>query len=147
MLKQFKYLVFCLSAILLACGNNSKQENTAASVQFQLNADSSEIVLKGLDHDVLQAIQDDSLTQDQLESIFAVYKQASDEQLIGLEKPLPGRYKAMADQIIFTPDSAFLKGNLYRAEFRMPQFYDQKDVVTSRELPGKVRTKEAVFQF
>lgn len=145
--KRLKYLAFCLSAMTAACNNKSEHEKATASIQFQLNADSSQIVLKGLDHVVLQAVQEDSLAQNVLKSMFAVYKQASDEQLVGLEKPLPGKYEMVRDEISYMPDSGFSKGTTYRAEFRMPEFYDRKDVVNGGNLPGKVQVKEKLFEF
>jgi hypothetical protein len=149
-MSSFRLLVYpsvCLAAMIFNSCQPSPSKAVADAVRLQLNADSTQIVLKGLDHNILQSIREDLLGQDEFESIFSVYRQSANEQLTGLEKPFPGKYQTTSTEIIYIPDSAFLKGQTYRAEFRMPAFYDQKDIMQQKKLPGAADIKAQEFKF
>ncbi len=138
-------LISFLVVFLISCQSAAPKQGNG-TIYFELNKGSSKIVLKGIDHNIIQSMRNDSLGQAELQSVYSVYPQSANEELIGLEKPFPGKIDVEADRLVFTPDSAFAKGQIYRAEFRAPEFYDPTDVI-GKSLPGKEDVKSEEFKF
>lgn len=139
-------LIFAALAGISGCSQN-KQHAKAAAIRFELNADSSQIVLTGLDQSVLRSFKSDSLDTPALARIFTIVVQAENDELRGFEKPLPGKYMIGNHQLVYTPDSVFTKGLTYRADLRLPSYYNAKDVFKNKALPGKMQLETHVFDF
>jgi hypothetical protein len=131
---------------LFAC-NGPDKDTIRQPLKVMLSADSSAMLLAGLDHDLVLSVSGDSSANDVWQSLFPVYNETSDPEMIGLEPAYPGKYLARADTLIFVPDSGFTSGHTYRAEISMPGYFSQQDAARNDKLPGSRKTSEFRFVF
>ncbi|MXV50006.1 hypothetical protein GS399_03410 [Pedobacter sp. HMF7647] len=122
-------------------------QRQAESVNFSLNKDSTQIVLAGLDYDLIQTFKADSNLKQLLEKVFPVYLQSADESLIGFEKLEPGNYQVTNGLVEFIPAKGFVRRNTYRAEFHAPAYYSAMQVFKDPALPGKIKIVSKTFSF
>jgi hypothetical protein len=133
--------------IVIACQSPAKKTDALEAIKIELNPDSSKIVLKGLSNNIAESLKTDSLKLNAWQNLFAVYSSISADKN-SISEPIMGTYVIGTDNsIIFSPDSAFVKGHIYYARFYYPQYYQAGNVLEHRSLPGTVAFKEERFKF
>ncbi len=85
----------------------------ANTIEISISADSSSILIKNIDHSILEVLNADSLSQTQWQRNISVYRKTRDEELQDLEQPLPGYYCITESQLVFKPTNPFKKGERY----------------------------------
>jgi len=110
---MFKYFFLFLLAncLLMAC---TSKDNTKLSIQFA--ADRSTIVISNIEAAALLQLKNnlpkDSLYQD----VVTVLETPGDDDSVSIEKEWPGKLKMQENELVFTPDSPFVKGKSYLIE-------------------------------
>ncbi len=137
--------VFVLFAMVLVClfaVSCSEKKAVSEEVTIRLSADSLSVVVTGLNRDLLRELAEhDSVPEETFQSVFAVFPESDDETLVGLERPLAGKYSVAKGDLQFRPDPGFVKGTRYRAEVRVPAYYSLKSTPTQHRMPGSMETK------
>ncbi|HCN84662.1 MAG TPA: hypothetical protein DIT07_13740 [Sphingobacteriaceae bacterium] len=128
------------------CQTSTEQKENFKAIKFELNTDSSKIVLKGLEHNIIQSLKNDTLSSEEWQSLFAVYGKPSGANE-NLSVPVEGKYSITDNNIVFSPDSSFTKGHTYDAVFIYPQYYSVSSALSNKSLPGKMATIENHFDF
>jgi hypothetical protein len=140
------WLICLLMFSCIACSGPSPNQNK--SIRINLSADSQIIYVYGLDYATLQELKKESLTTENWQGIFPVYKMPADTDLKDLQKEQSGVYQLTDTTITFKPDTAFKKHQQYFA-----RFYGSSTFLTSSQL---IRSKaklngpgflEVVFKF
>ena len=93
---------------LFGCAGKPK----APAVTASLTDNNSAIKLSGIDEAITGEIARDS-TAGIWEKLLPVYKMPKDTDLKNYQPVQPGRYKVKAGSVVFTPDTPFVKGQLY----------------------------------
>ena len=139
--------LICLFGIAVpGCGPSVPTSTGLKAIKFELNKDSSKIVLKGLEYQIFQSLKADTLSSEDWENLFAVYARPSGAGEI-VSHPVHGTYSVTDSSIIFSPDTSFTTGHTYDAVFSYPQYYSKGDALSKKTLPGKIATVEAQFAF
>jgi hypothetical protein len=114
-----KHLICVL--ILFCFGCTSKTKTLLVNVTLTNNNQSVKIT--GLDNEIMADINRDNTTGI-WQTLFPVYRMPPDTDMKDFQRPQPGSYKATGTEIVFTPDTPFLKGQTYF--LRYYQFGDGK---------------------
>jgi hypothetical protein len=112
---MFKRFYGCLLLIAASC--QSANQLPASGIKLKLNADSSVIIAGGIDYSVLQDLKKNSLSAQQWQSLFAVYRMPQDTDMKDYQKEQPGTYAIKDSIIIFKPDTPFKKHQQYFVRF------------------------------
>jgi hypothetical protein len=139
-------IVCCLNILLSACHSKTEKADNFKTIKIELNADSSKIILKGLEHNIIESLNNDTLRSEEWQSLFAIYAKPRGAEE-SLSEPIQGKYMISNNDIIFLPDSSFEKGHTYDAVFTYPQYYSTSSALSYKTLPGKLATIENHFDF
>lgn len=140
-------IILCLLNILIsACHSSGESANNFNTIKIELTADSSGIILTGLEHNITESLKNDTLSSEEWQNLFAVYAKPKGAEE-SLSEALHGTYAIENNKIVFVPDSSFSKGYTYDAVFTFPRYYSVSSALSSRSLPGKLATIENHFDF
>jgi len=96
-------LICFINIAITGCQSSTKKTDDFEAIKFELNADSSKIVLKGLDNNIIQSLKTDSLKNNDWQNLFVVYAGTFAEEE-NLSEPIQGNYTISADNhIILSP--------------------------------------------
>lgn len=130
--------------VLFSC--STKQTDELSSVKMVLSKDSQSIILKGLPHDILDQLKADSLSMLSWQKLMGIYKMPVYAHIMEPEKEQPGVYEVRDQQIIYKPDTAFIRGETYLCRFYGRNLIsDPVKVILQRKLPDKVTFPEVTF--
>jgi hypothetical protein len=105
-----KYIIFLL--LIVGCASKSNK----ATIKISLK-DSNSLKITGIANDILQEINRDSATTAVWQSLIPVYRMPKDTDLKDYQPPQPGKYVVTYSSVLFTPDTPFIKQQLYFLRF------------------------------
>ena len=117
---------FCVF-ISAACHNAKPNQNQRFNIK--LSADSQSVYVYGIDYATLQELKRDSLSTENWQAIFPVYKIPADTDMKDMQKEQPGIYEFTDSTITFKPDTAFKEHQQY-----FVRFYGSDTFLTSSRL-------------
>ncbi|HEX3384611.1 MAG TPA: hypothetical protein VHS53_05455 [Mucilaginibacter sp.] len=81
-------------------------------------------------------------------SLLSVYKMPADTDMKDFQHAQPGRYKVSGNEVIFTPDTAFRKGQEYFLRtFDYSGAKDAWDFVRKQKGKGSAGHKDLLFKY
>lgn len=116
-------------------------------VTVKLTGDNKSILIGGFDKAVIADIGRDS-TSEAWQALLPVYKMPADTDMKDYQPVQPGKYKIADSFVVFTPDTAFKKGQAYF--LRYFQYGDIKDAwqfIRERKRPGSLKYKDLLFRY
>lgn len=117
-----------------------------AAVQLSVIDNGQSIQFKGLDYVVMQDIARDS-DKNVWQNLVPVYRMPADTDLKNYQPVQPGRYRLKDSAVVFTPDTPFVKGQVYFARnYRLGEGATLIDYVKSHSQPGKVHFIDLIFK-
>ena len=131
-------LVFCL-------GCSPKQANI--NIKIALTNSSRSLKITGFDKLIIADIGRDTASE-AWQALLPVYKMPIDTDLKDYQPVQPGKYIIADSAVIFTPDTAFKKGQTYF--LRYFQYGDIKDAwqfIRERKRPGSLKYKDLLFRY
>jgi hypothetical protein len=100
--------LFFLLVIFCGCAPS----NTSPHITITKIANNA-IKFSGLDLTTIQFLNSDSASSSDWQSLIPVYKMPADTDLKDYQPVQPGKYTVHDSVVIFTPDTAFQKGQAY----------------------------------
>ena len=132
---------------MAACNPKPSPGALQKGVHISISADSSSVELHKLEPDVLEYLQEDSLTVKEWQSVFAVYQDVNDPELRDLQPALEGKYFVRDSVIIFLPKEGFKNDSVYYARFYSPQILMKpSDVIGEGNLSKRAEVVEFSFK-
>lgn len=128
---------FCFS-ISLSCKST---ENKALEIKF--SKDSSTILISNIEPSSLLQLKNNLATDTSYQKLVAVLETPAENDSVSMEREWPGRLALIDDDIVFIPDSPFLKGKVYLVETVLGmKFASAVDVIRSEV--GRVSKKQQI---
>ena len=138
-----KRQVFILLLFCVACA----QKTDKTSIVIGLTITNRAIKIRGLDKSIMTEISRDTSNY-AWQSLFSVYKMPADTDLRDYQNVQPGQYKAQDSVVIFTPDTAFKKGQVYFLRYYQ---HDEQvsgwQYISGKKRPGSLSYKDLVFRY
>ncbi len=103
--EKMKRCWWFLQLLFAACSHSTK-----TAVHLRLDGNKLVIAFTGLDPSVTGEIQRDPGAW---QNIFPVYRMPADTDMKDDQQPQPGHYRLSGSVLVFTPDTAFIKGQTY----------------------------------
>lgn len=134
----FLVLLFCLG-----CTRQSGKINIVVSL-----ADSNRTLkVSGFDRAVIAEIGRDSANA-AWQSLIPVYKMPADTDMKDFQAAQPGNYRIQDSVVVFTPDTPFMKGQLYFVRFfQFEKGRDAMDYITHKGRPGALHFNDLIFKY
>ena len=118
-------------------------------IDIKINLTDSNHALKisGLDKSIITEISRDTSNY-AWQGLFAIYKMPADTDLMDYQNVQPGNYKVEDSIVVFTPDTAFKKGQVYFLRYYQ---HDEQvsgwQYIRGKKRPGSLSYKDLVFSY
>ncbi|MDB5087994.1 MAG: hypothetical protein JWR09_1988 [Mucilaginibacter sp.] len=129
-------LLFCF-----ACTSKPK----APVVHISLTDSNRSVKFKGLDYAIVSEIGRDSIPG-MWESLLPVYRMPADTDLKNYQPVQHGRYTLKDSAVIFTPDTAFIKGQTYFMRYYQFKGENVWDYIKGKKRLGTVGYSDLVIK-
>jgi len=117
-----------------------------AMVRISLINGNRSVQFKGLDHAVMQEIARDS-SANVWQNLVPVYRMPADTDLKNYQPVQPGAYRLKDSTLVFTPDTPFVKGQIYFVRnYLFGEGLSLKDYVKGANRPGKLHFTDLIFK-
>jgi hypothetical protein len=107
-IKRFAFLLIFLLAGVASC---KQQQPVTPAIKIKPADSHRSVAITGLDPIILNDIDRDSVKNWQ--SLFAIYRLPADTDMRDYQPIQPGRYQLKESVLLFTPDTPFVKDQLY----------------------------------
>ena len=136
-----KRLGLIIGLFFAAC--HSKQADT-----IHMAIAGNSIKVTGVPNITLRGMERDSMPIQAWQSLLQVYRMPADTEMKNYQPITPGNYRVSANAVVFTPDTAFLKGHTYFARyFHYDKAITAMDLVLQRRTLGRGTYIELVFKY
>ena len=139
-----KIAVLFLTVILcVGCSNHPKP----VDVKIGLTDSNHSLKIAGFDKLIIAEIGRDT-NHEAWESLLPVYKMPADTDMKDYQNVQPGKYVVQDSLVVFTPDTAFKKGQPYFLRyFRHDEGTSAWQYVRQKKRPGSISYKDLVFSY
>ena len=135
--------LFLAIVICVGCTNHPKP----VEVKISLTDSNRSLQISGFDKLIIADIGRDT-NNEAWESLLPVYKMPSDTDMKDYQNVQPGKYVVKDSLVIFTPDTAFKKGQAYFLRyFRHDQGTSAWQLVREKKRPGSISYKDLVSSY
>ena len=136
-----KKAVWALLLFCFACTPKPKMP----VVHISLTDSSRSVEFKGLDYAIISEISRDSIPGI-WESLLPVYRMPADTDLKNYQPMQHGRYVLKDSAVIFTPDTAFIKGQAYFMRYYQFKGENVWDFIKGEKRLGEVQFMDLVVK-
>jgi hypothetical protein len=135
-------LLFAI-VLYLGCADHPKTFN----IKISLADNNRSLNISGFDKAIITDIGRDT-NNEAWQSMLPVYKMPSDTDMKDYQHVQPGNYKVENSVVVFTPDTAFVKGQAYFLRyFRHDEVSSALQYIRDRKRPGTLTYKDLVFSY
>jgi hypothetical protein len=116
-------------------------------IKVSLADSNRSISIGGFDKAVIADISRDT-ANDVWQSLLPVYKMPADTDLKDYQDAQPGNYKLADSVVVFTPDTAFKKGQTYFLRYyQHTEGVDAWQYIKDKKRPGSLSYQDLVFRY
>lgn len=139
-----KIVALFLAIIICAgCFNHRKP----IDVKISLIDNNRSLKIAGFDKLIIADIGRDT-NKEAWESLLPVYKMPADTNMKDYQNVQPGKYEVRDSIVVFTPDTAFKKGQRYFLRYiRHDKGTSAWKLIREKKRPGSVSYKDLVFSY
>jgi hypothetical protein len=131
-------IVFCVG-----CSSHPKP----VDVKISLTDSNRSLKITGFDKLIIGEIGRDT-NNEAWQSLLPVYKMPADTDMKDYQNVQPGKYEVRDSLVIFTPDTAFKKGQAYFLRyFRHDEGTSAWQLIREKKRPGSISYKDLVFSY
>jgi hypothetical protein len=135
--------LFLAIIICAGCSNHHKP----VDVKISLTDSNRSLKITGFDKLIIADIGRDT-NNEAWESLLPVYKMPADTDMKDYQNVQPGKYVVRDSVVIFTPDTAFKKGQAYFLRYFMhDEGTSAWQLIREKKRPGSISYKDLVFSY
>jgi len=140
---MFKYLkLFLFSTCFLSQACNTTEERL--SIDF--SADSSAIIIANIEPSGILQLKNHLETDSAYQKLVTVLQTPADNDSTGMEIDWPGKLVLNKDQLMFTPDTPFVKGKTYLVETIVNSRFASAKEILKAEVGHAVKSQQKVLK-
>lgn len=140
-MKSMKRYVLFISLIVVGC----EQKSPTPAVHINLVDSNRSLKITGIDSIILNDIDRD--TAKNWQSLFAISRLPGDTDLKDYQSTQPGKYRVSKGSVIFTPDTPFVKQQVYFLRYYIHgNNKDIWDYVRNHAKPGQLKYTDLIFK-
>ena len=135
--------LFLVVIISIGCSNHPKP----VDVKISLTDGNHSLKIAGFDKLIIAEIRRDT-NNEAWESLLPIYKMPADTDMKDYQNVQPGKYLVQDSLVIFTPDTAFKKGQAYFLRyFQHDQGASAWQYLREKKRPRSLSYKDLVFSY
>lgn len=137
-----KALIFGICCCL-GCSRHSAEPD----IRLSLTGSNRSLKITGFNKAIIDDIGRDS-SAEAWETLLPVYKMPADTEMKDFQNGQPGSYKVTGNEVIFTPDTPFKKGQVYF--LRTSNYSSVKDAwqfLREKRQKGRMAYKDLIFSY
>ncbi|MDB5015556.1 MAG: hypothetical protein JWQ84_388 [Mucilaginibacter sp.] len=135
-----------LLLLLLLFGIGCTHKPASPTVHINLVNNSHSVKFTGLDYAVVSDINRDSIP-DVWQGLIPVFRMPADTDMKDYQPVQPGRYQLKDSAVVFTPDTPFIKGQLYFMRYyRFGEGQGILDFIKNKKRLGKAQYTDLIFK-
>jgi len=136
----------CFIGLVLMCLSCTRHAPTA-NVKIGLVDSNRAVQISGFDRAIVEDIGRDTASE-VWQSLLPVYKMPADTDMKDFQNAQPGHYKVMDSVVVFTPDTAFKKGQLYFVRwYQYDKIGDAMQYIRRNKKTGSLSYKDLLFSY
>jgi hypothetical protein len=136
-------ILFLAVLICIGCSNHPKR----VDVKISLTDNNRSLKIAGFDKLTIAEVGRDT-SNEAWQSLLAVYKMPADTDMKDYQNVQPGKYTVQDSVVIFTPDTAFTKAQVYFLRYiRHDEGTSAWQYIREKKRPGSVSYKDLVFSY
>lgn len=136
-------VVFLMLMVCVGCSNHPKP----VDVKISLTDSNHSLKIAGFDKLIIADIGRDT-NNEAWESLLPVYKMPADTDMKDYQNVQPGKYTVKDSIVVFTPDTAFKKGQPYFLRYTQHnEGTNAWQYIKQKKRPGSVIYKDLVFSY
>ena len=129
--------------LCVGCSNRPKP----VDVKIRLTDNNRSLKIAGFDKLIIADFGRDT-SNEAWQNLLPIYKMPADTNMKDYQNVQPGKYMVQDSVVIFTPDTAFKKGQAYFLRyFRHDEGISAWQLVREKKRPGSVIYKDLVFSY
>lgn len=128
---KFVYIFTCL-CLCFSCKNTDNK-----SLQIKFSKDSSSILISNIEAAALLQLKNNIKTDTSYQKLVSVLETPADDDSVSMEREWPGKLGMIDDNVVFVPDTPFLKGKTYLVETKLNMSFGNIEQM----IKGNVRVK------
>lgn len=132
-------MILAAAALFCACSSENKP------LKIEFSKDSSAIVFSQLEPVGLLQLKNKLQTDTLYQKLATVLQTPGDNDSTDMEKDWPGRLSLKGDELIFTPDTPFVKGKSYLVQTMLNTAFATKKDIFSSEVGHQVKPIQKVL--
>lgn len=137
-----RWCIYLSALIMLGCAKNKHDIYT---IHISLTNSNHSLKITGIDSVILNDIDRD--TAKNWESLFAISRLPADTDLKDYQPTQPGKYRVSQGSVVFTPDTPFVKQQVYFLRYyKHGGDKDIWDYVRRGTKPGQLRYTDLIFK-
>jgi hypothetical protein len=118
-----------------------------ANIKIGMVNSNRAVQISGFDKAVVEDIGRDTASE-VWQSLLPVYKMPADTDMKDFQNAQPGHYKVMDSLVVFTPDTAFKKGQVYFVRwYRYDKIGDALQYIRGKKKVGSMSYKDLLFRY
>ena len=134
----------CFGIILMwSLFSCSTQDDDLLSIEF--SADSSKIVLKNISAGGLLQLKKNLVTDSSYQKLVSVLQTPSDDDSTGMELEWPGQLTLENDQLVYLPDTPFVKGQHYLVQTIINAHFGNKKEVLTSDIGHRIKNQQQLL--
>ncbi|RZJ86466.1 MAG: hypothetical protein EOO20_18230 [Chryseobacterium sp.] len=134
----------CLLGISYILSSCSSTNNKPVSIEF--SADSSSIVVKGVEQDGLYQLKSIADTDSLRNQLLSVVQTPSDADTAIMETPIAGKVLVTDSNVVFMPAEPFVKGRAYLVSTYLNSRFASTGNVLKGKMDYRVKPAEQLLQ-
>jgi hypothetical protein len=140
MFKYIKFLLLPLSCLVFACNTSN---NKPLVIQF--SADSSKIQFVNIDPAGLAHLKSNLGKDSAYQKLVDVLQTPINDDSISMEMEWPGKLSLLQDTLVYTPDTAFKKGQAYLVETMLNTHFANKKEIARSEVGHQIKRQQQLL--
>lgn len=112
---------------------------------IEFSADSSKILLKNISSGGLLQLKKNLAVDSSYQKLVAVLQTPADDDSTSMELEWPGHLSLEQDQLIFSPDTPFIKGKHYLVETIINAQFGTKKEILSSDIGHRLKAQQQIL--
>lgn len=132
--------IFCV-CVFISCNTS---DNKSLAIKF--SADSSTIVVSNIEAAGLLKLKNNIKTDSSYQKLVSVLQTPADDDSTSMEREWPGKLSMREDNVVFTPDSPFLKGKTYLVETQLNMSFGDIEQMIKGNVRARMNFQEQLLK-
>lgn len=127
--------------VCLSCNTSDNK-----SLQIRFAKDSASILISNIDEASLLKLKNNIKTDSSYQKLVSVLETPADDDSTSMEREWPGKLTMKEDEVVFKPDSPFLKGKTYLVETQLNMSFGDIEQMVKGNVRARMNFQQQILK-